>query len=258
MSLLTSLKSEFIKTKRSRTWILTIIMAAVAPLLVPLVLDLGDPSNAKQIKEVAQDPWNQFFHQGRLIISIVFLPIFVVFMGTLLPQIEYRYHTWKQVMASPQTFAKLYFAKYIVFQTFIITFLVVNTLAMALVCIIFNTIYPEFKFFSHQLDMQLYGTMIIETYISILALSTLQFWMGIRFKNFLLPIGVGIILSILGMINLIGYKIIDPDKFLFNFPAFIAFNGNAERIPFVMWISCAYAATFLVVGFIDFRHKKFE
>lgn len=258
MSLLISLRSEFIKTKRSRTWILTIIMAAIAPVLVPLVLDLGDPSNAAQIKEVLRDPWNQFFHQNRLIISIVFLPMFVVLMGTLLPQIEYRYHTWKQVLASPQTFAKLYFSKYLVFQIFILTFLAINTIVMALVCVIFNVIDPEFKFFSHHFDLQQYGKMLIETYISVLALSTLQFWLGLRFRNFVLPIGVGILFCILGMINLIGYKIIDADKFLFNFPAFIAFEKNAAHIPFVLWISCAYTAVLLVLGFIDFRHKKIE
>ena len=258
MSLLISLKSEFIKTKHSRLWILTVIMAAFAPVLVPMVLDLSDPSNAVQIKEVQQDPWNQFFHQDRLMISIVFLPMFVVLMGTLLPQIEYRYHTWKQVLASPQTFIKLYFSKYLMFQIFILTFFVVNNLVMVLVCIIFNAIYPTFSFFSHQLDLGQYGTMIIETYIAVLALSTLQFWLGLRFKNFVVPIGIGIMFSVLGMINMIGYKIIPPDKFLFNFPAFIAFSKNAASIPFVMWISCAYTITFFILGLIDFRSKKFD
>ncbi|RYG20865.1 MAG: hypothetical protein EOO07_04115 [Chitinophagaceae bacterium] len=99
---------------------------------------------------------------------------------------------------------------------------------------------------------------ISKAYVAILGLSAIQFWMGIRFKSFLVPIGAGVMCFILGMINMLGYPVIDAAKFPINYSGFIFLKQNAAKVPEVLWLSTAYMAGVLVLGFFDFRYKKWD
>lgn len=255
MSLAISLKSELLKSKRSAAWILTFVLAAFAPILVLLIFDY-DLENNTQVKSVIADPWNFYFRQGWGIISVIFLPMFVVLISTLLPQLEYRNHTWKQVFASPQSFGKLYAAKFIVIQLFILTFLLAESLFMGISCLISNTLYPKFNFFAHSFDWAKYLTQLSQSYVAILCLSALQFCLGLRFKSFLLPIGIAALLGIFGIINLLGFHMMDTTKFPISYSAFIIFKENASKIPYVLWSSTVYAVGILALGFFDFRRIR--
>lgn len=257
MSLAISLKSEFLKTKRSPTWILTFIMAAFAPVFMLLVFqEQQDGHISDDVARISKDPWAFYYYQGWGIISMVFLPMFVVLMSTLLPQIEYRNHTWKQVFAAPQSFGKLYLSKFLIFQFFIIVFIIAHVVFVGISGLISGQINPKFNFYGHGLDLLKIITPLAKTYVAILALSTLQFWMGMRFKSFLVPVGVGVLLSILGMINMIGYPVVDSAKYFINFSGFIVIKTNAAKVPYVLWSSAAYAIGILLLGFIDFSRIK--
>lgn len=253
MHLFTSFKSELLKTKRSPAWILTFIMAVLAPTFLLLVFD---NDNAQQIVKVNKDPWNFFFYQGWGALSVIFLPMYVVLLSALLPQIEYRNQTWKQVLSTPQSFLRLYLAKFLVFQLFICMFIGIHLLMVGLSTLLQPVIHPKFIFSGHSLDLIKNLKLVGQSYVAIFALSVIQFWLGLRFKSFLVAIGVGVSLTILGFVNMVGFPVIDADKFLYTFSIFIVFKENASKIPFVMWSSLAYAAAFLIVGFLDFRRLK--
>lgn len=259
MSLAISFRSEFLKTKRSPVWILTLVMAAFAPVFMLLVFqEEHDGQLSDQVKVINKGAWDFYYYQGIGMISVVFMPMFIILMSTLLPQIEYRNHTWKQVLASPQSFGKLYFSKFVIFQIFILCFIIASLCFIGLSGVVSNMLNPKFNFYAHRLDWTKMLTMTVKAYGAILALSGIQFWMGIRFKSFLLPIGVGVLCSILGMINMLGFHVIDAAKFPYTFSAFIVFKENASKIPAVLWNSGAYMIGFLVLGFLDFRYKRWE
>ncbi|SFH03814.1 ABC transporter permease [Pedobacter insulae] len=257
MNLMISLKSEFLKTKRSPIWLFTIAMALIVPIFVLIIFkEEHDGVPSDQIKVFSKDAWNFYFYQGRGMISIVFLPMFIVLISALLPQIEYRNHTWKQVFASPQSYWKIYFSKFLIFNAFMICFFIAHGLFMGVSGMFSGMLNPKFNFAGNQVDWSQYLMKMSQAYLAILPLATLQFWLGLRFKSFLIPIGVGVLFSILGMINMIGYKLIDPDKFFFNYAAFIFFKENVARIPYVLWASTAYAVAFLLIGFLDFSRIR--
>ncbi len=257
MNLIISLKSEFLKTKRSPIWLFTIAMALIVPIFVLIIFkEEHDGVPSDQIKVFSKDAWNFYFYQGRGMISIVFLPMFIVLISTLLPQIEYRNHTWKQIFASPQSYGKIYFAKFLIFNLFILSYFIAHSMFMGISGLLSGMLNPKFNFSGNSLDWLQFATKMAQAYLAILPLATLQFWMGLRFKSFLIPVGVGVLFSILGMINMIGYKLIDPDKFFFNYAAFIFFKENVTRIPYVLWCSAAYASVILLIGFFDFSRVR--
>ncbi|TKC09950.1 hypothetical protein FA048_06995 [Pedobacter polaris] len=257
MSLAISLRSEFLKTKRSPSWILTLVMAAFVPLFMLLVIkESHDGHLSDDIAKISKEGWNFYFYQGIGMISFLFLPMFVILISTLLPQIEYRNHTWKQVFASPQSLGKLYLSKFLVFQFFILVFLIASLLLIGISCVFSGMLNPKFNYNSHALDWQKLLAITSKTYIAILALSTIQFWMGLRFKSFLLPMGVGVLCYILGIINMVGYHVVDADKYFYTFSGFIFIKQNAAKVPYVLWSSAAYATVILLLGFLDFSRAK--
>ncbi|MDQ7950110.1 MAG: ABC transporter permease [Pedobacter sp.] len=260
MSLAITLRSELTKTKRSPIWILTFVAAIIAPALMLIAIsethDGGQPSH--DIQKMAKGAWDAYYYQGIGILSFVFLPLFVILTSTLLPQIEYRNHTWKQVLASPQSYGKLYFSKFLIFQLVIIAFILGSLVCIALSGTISAVLNPKFNFYAHPLNWQKMWLATSKAYVAILGLSAIQFWVGIRFKSFLIPMGAGVMFFILGMINMIGYPVIDASKFPITYSGFIYIDDNVAKVTEVLWYSVAYMAVVLVIGFFDFRYKKWD
>src|SRR5690349_9113020 len=99
MNLLTALRSEILKTKRTAAFYFTLIMAVP----IPFIFLLNVLTGGGDVKVTHEGPLNALFDLGLERNGMVFFPLFVVLVCTLLPQIEYRNNTWKQVLTSPQT-----------------------------------------------------------------------------------------------------------------------------------------------------------
>ncbi|MFN2439691.1 MAG: ABC transporter permease, partial [Chitinophagaceae bacterium] len=142
MNLLISFRSEMLKTKRSATFYVTMAAAAIIPTIFLFDL-IADGINSDSRK----DPLNGIFKMGFEMLTLAILPIFVVALCTLLPQIEFRNNTWKQLHASPQTKANVFIAKYLQVHSLILLLLVSFNVFMAVVILVANFISPALKLF---------------------------------------------------------------------------------------------------------------
>src|SRR5687767_3775007 len=117
--------------------------------------------------------------------SVALFPLFVILICTLLPQIEYRNNTWKQVFASPQTKGNVFLAKFMNVHLLMLVFLIATHLFMFLTIAGVNFIKPTLNLFKHPLN----GTTVLvnaaNAYILLLAVCAIQFWLGLRFRNFI-------------------------------------------------------------------------
>ena len=119
MNMLISLRSELLKSKRSAAAYFCFIAAAIIPLL--LTFDTATP---QAIKALSADPWNLHFKAGIEFMGNLILPIFIILICTFLPQIEYRNSTWKQLLTSPQSFAHIFFSKFLMVHLLILVFFI--------------------------------------------------------------------------------------------------------------------------------------
>src|SRR5687768_13729368 len=110
MSFAISLRSETLKTKRSASFWLSILAAGFMPGILFLAL-FFNPGEA--VKELHDQPWKTFFRWGWQPMVVMIFPMFVILICTLIPQIEYKNNAWKQVFASPQSLANIYFSKFV-------------------------------------------------------------------------------------------------------------------------------------------------
>lgn len=252
MSLLISFRSETLKTKRTAAFYFTLIGAAIVPfmLLFSIISDDLPGDIAKR-----NDPINSMFRLLSEMNGLCILPLFVVLICTLLPQIEYRNNTWKQVLASPQTKANVFAAKFLNIHLMILLFLVASHLFMWVDIIAAHFILPDLNVLGRPFDLYPVLTDNVDWYLAVLAIGTIQFWIGLRSKNFIAPVAIGLVCWLTGTIMVLQYHSAMSPYFPYGFQA-ISLSPFKPKLTQVEWTSFGYAVLFLVAGFFDFRRRR--
>ncbi|WP_081604605.1 ABC transporter permease [Nafulsella turpanensis] len=254
MSFILSLQSEILKTKRTVLWYLTICAAAV----VPLIMITDTVISPEATNAFKMDPWNLYFKAGMDYASTLVLPVYVILICTLLPQIEYKNNTWKQLLASPQSLRNVFFSKLFLIQLLIILFFFTLSFLMAFSALLVNVLVPDFNLLQYSIDWEKWFILNLQAYFSILGISAFQFWLGLRSRSFIIPVAVGIGLIMLAAVLHFEIKWENVDMFPFAFPILIIMSKYQSVLPLILWSSLAYAAFFLGLAFLDFRLRKIK
>ena len=250
MSLLISFRSELLKTRKASLY-LTLIGAAAGPVIYLLNVLIDE----NEIDASEKDPLNALFKILSDMNGTALFPLFVILICTLLPQIEYRNNTWKQVFASPQTKVNVFLAKFMNVHLLMLVFLIATHLFMFLTIVGINFIKPGLNLFNHPLNGSTILVNAANAYILVLAVCAIQFWIGLRSRNFIVPIGIGIALWLAGTIMAVQYKSNLVFYFPYSFNAFPVSTKLKSQLTQVAWTSLGYALLFLIVGFVDFRRR---
>jgi lantibiotic transport system permease protein len=252
MNIALSLRSEMLKTRRTASFYFTLIGAAIVPVVFVLNV-LMDPDDMDSTRK---DPLNGLFKLLAEMNGLAFFPWFIILICTLLPQIEYRNNTWKQVFASPQTKLNVFLAKFLNIQLLMVLFLVATHVFMFVAMFIANLIKPSLHIFDSSLNTTLVLTKAGNAYVSMLAMTSLQFWMGLRFRNFIIPIATGLTLWLMATVLMLEYHASFAPYLPYCFQIFYVYPKYHSQLPQVQWTSLGMSVFFLVLGFLDFRRRR--
>jgi lantibiotic transport system permease protein len=247
MSLAISLRSETLKLKRTLGIYLCVIAAAFGPLMSFLeYFDMG-PNPTKGL------PWTVHFMQGREPLAFVMLPLYVVLICTLLLQIEYRDKTWKQVLSSPQSMLNIFFAKFFSFQIMILGFLIAYHLFFVVTAIFTELMLPDL--YEGNIDVAAVLRLNARLYILVLGMSSIQFWLSLRFRNFMVSLAIGISLWFLAPMLLFVFKW-NVDLYPYAFTILSALKKYEANVVTYQWYSIITTVLFLTLAFVEFRVRK--
>ncbi|MBI2730004.1 MAG: ABC transporter permease [Sphingobacteriales bacterium] len=252
MNILASFKTELIKLKRSAALWVVVLGAGFVPFIFLLSYLIKPVSN---IKRLGNNPWAA--HVGELwqAFSIFLLPMFIILICSLVLQIEYKNNTWKQVYASPQSYANIFFSKLGGIITMILLlFVLFNVFALG-AAIIPNLFYKGFKFLATTFNWQKFMVLNIRLFISTLGIIAFQYWLSMRFKNFIVPIGIGLACLIATLIAMRWEHIF---KIPYAHP-FLTMQFGEVKKGFLQnheWNSIGYFIVFTALGFLDMRLRK--
>ncbi|MFL5772426.1 MAG: ABC transporter permease [Flavisolibacter sp.] len=253
MNIIITLRSEILKTKRTAAFYFTLVGAAVVPFIFLLnSLTHGLPDENQSVK----DPMNAIFKLAAEMNGLGILPLFVILVCTLLPQIEHKNHTWKQVLTSPQTRFSVFIGKFINIHLMILLFLVANHLFMWLVVCAIHFIIPDLNLLHRPFNGYTVWLKTISTYLTVFGVSAIQFWIGLRFKNFIVSVALGIVLWLTGTVLALEYHSDLMYYFPYSFQIFGLAPEYQSQLGKIEWTSMGYAVFFLVVGFLDFKRRK--
>lgn len=251
MNLLISLRSEMLKTRRTATFYLTLVSSAIIPFifLMDALVDGVSDDNRK-------DPFNAIFAEGSMMLGVLVFPMFIVLMCTMLAQIEYRNNAWKQVFASPQPMQNIFIARFLNVQLLILLFLVLYNVFILITSVVIHFSDPALNMLNQPLNISKVVSKTVNMYVAILALSAIQFWVGLRFKNFIVPIAIGFALWVTGSLMAFEFKSTYAHYFPYSFLPITLLPAKAKLIPTVQLNSVLYMAAVLVLGFLDFSRRK--
>jgi len=248
MTLLLSLRSETLKLKRTLSVYLCVLAAAFGPLMSFLEHMEPDEKLAKGL------PWTQHFLEGREPICIALLPFYIILVCALLMQIENRDKTWKQVLSSPQPKFNIFFGKFLVLQMMVLLFLISYNLFTALTGVVTEMMDPTI----YEGTPDLYRILAVnaQTWILSLGLSAIQFWLSLRFRNFVAPLGIGLVGWFLSPMMLFQFKTGLVEYYPYAFTILSVMPDYKANIVSYQWYSIITAVLFLSIGFFQFRKRK--
>jgi hypothetical protein len=257
MNIILSTQTEILKTKRSAAFWLSIIAALFLPTLFSIGYSVESESIIKQISKKG-NAWNFHLENAWQVANAFLVPMFIILICSLIPQIEYKNNTWKQVYASPQPLANVFFSKFISIHMLIFFFFVLFNLFLISFAIIINLFNSKFQFLDHSIDWQILGRLCLKTYVSILGISAIQYWLSFRIKNFIAPVGIGLALIITSIIlSEFGWKHIY--KFPFAHPILTLRFLDEPNRPLLEnheLNSIGYCVFFLFLGYLDLKFRK--
>lgn len=194
---LLNIKAELWKCRRTAAYWITLAAAMILPLIL-LIVYITRP--LAHIQAQGNQPWLWHIDNVWETTAIVFLPMYVILVTSLVVQIEYRSNTWKQVYASPRSYADIFFSKFVVLQLLIISCILLFNILLLIVPYIASVIHKGYKFTSTPIPWSWLFTISGKLYLSVLALSTLQYWLSLRIRNYIVPLALGLVLLVAGLI----------------------------------------------------------
>lgn len=189
MKYLHSLQSEWLKTKRSAASWLCIIGGFFVP-VINLIYFLVKKITITN-KMTQGHNWENHFYNLMHNMEAFLLPMGVILASSLITQMEYKNNTWKQLHTTPQSYTTIFFAKFSVIAImtfkFFLFFNIGILLSGVIPCLIYETLPNESFPFVLLLKAN------IKIFILCMPIVAIQYLISLHFKNFLVPVGIGLV-----------------------------------------------------------------
>jgi lantibiotic transport system permease protein len=189
MQLIYSVQAELIKTKRSASSWLCII----GGLFLPTIFMIAQFKNgAMLMREIpGQNNWKHFYFELSQNMSIFLLPMGLILASSLITQMEFKNNAWKQLHTTPQKYLTIYSSKIIVVITMALKYFLFFNLGVLLSGII-PCLILEGKFPSSSFPLGFILEENFKSFVTCLPILAFQFVISLRFKNFLVAVGIGL------------------------------------------------------------------
>jgi hypothetical protein len=200
MNFLHSLQSEMLKTKRTAAVWLSFIGGFFIP-LIDTIYCLNKGVCINSLSESGMNAWTVHFMSSMDKMASFLLPAGIILASSLLTQMEYKNNTWKQLHTTPQSYSMVFMSKFTAILILTLQFFLFFNLGVFLSgvipCLVSNGSFPDAS-----IPWLFLIKANIKAFISCLPILALQYLLSFRFKNFVVPIGIGLVMLIGSLIAL--------------------------------------------------------
>lgn len=246
-----SLHSEWLKTRRSLSFWLSII----GGFFIPSIYFIDFIYHGKSINQydASANIWLIHFTKCWQSMNMLLLPMGIILATSLITQMEYKNNTWKQLHTTPQSYTVIYFAKLLVIILLTIQFFLFFNIGIllsgVLPCLIFDG-----NLSIQELPLKHFINENFNYFIACLPIIAIQYLISLKFKNFIIPIGIG-------LISLIGTLIASPWKHIYLSPfSYSFFIMSPERkIPInisLQLLALTYFGIIIIITYFIYIYKK--
>jgi hypothetical protein len=243
------MQSEWMKTRRSAAFWLSV----TGGFFLPVMFLIGFLLKHHHIDQLGlnSNAWMALASKLWQFRGLLLLPMGIVLAASLIMQIEYRNNGWKQLHTTPQSPLTIFSAKLLTLILMTLTcFLYFNTgmlLAGVLPSLIFTGRLPKANFPVYDLV-----SLNAKFFLAALPILTFQYLLSLLFKNFLVPIGIGILLIIASLLLL---EVWEHAYWIpYAYCQMIVMNIHPEMN--IYYPAAAYSIIFTVAAYICYHLKQ--
>lgn len=204
-SLYISLVSEFYKSKKT----LAFWAAILLPLIICGLITFGFYSSSEKILNFHYPPvvlWAQYSGAALNVMGLLVMPFYVIFMAFSVNNIEHKNDTWKTLFAQPLNKFSIYAAKYL----YAVGLILISLFLFAALTYGFGhllqVVVPKYNFNQYN-PLNILINAYTKLFLSSLGILSLQFILSLVWADFLKPMGIGFVGTIMGIITAnVGWK----------------------------------------------------
>lgn len=185
-----SLGSEWLKRKRTAAAWLVIIGGFFIPLLI-LIARLYESDG---LAVASQNPkfWEIMYTRCWEFMGFFLLPLGVIMATSLITQLEFRNNSWKQLVTTPQSLTTIFLAKLSVILIMLLQFFLLFNIGIYLAGVVPCLFFPGVHYPAEAFPFTKFLTGSGQFFLDALPILALQYLVSLRFRNFLVPLGVGL------------------------------------------------------------------
>lgn len=244
-----SLQSEWLKRKRSLASWLVITGSFFMPAILTLVQVLR-PAKLPA-KYVAPDFWELHFKNLWESMNIMLLPMGIILAISLIAQLEYKNNTWKQLHATPQSLTTIFFAKFVVILLMQVQLFILFNIGIYLSALIPSLVLDQVPYPPQAFPFRHFMVQSGYYFIDSLPIVAIQYLLALHFKNFLVSVGVGLILLVAGIV-MISWEY----SFVYPFTCgTLYFLRRFPEINLHAW-ALSWFAVILAIGYVLYVTKR--
>lgn len=251
MNFINSLQGEWMKTKRSAASWLCIIGASFLPVLF-IVSFLKDHNTISDIHGT-ENVWKIYFFRIWRFMALAILPFGVILSSTLIAQLEYRNNTWKQLHATPQSLNTIFMAKLSAIILMVVKFFIIFNIGILLSAIIPSLLFQH-RLPPEAFPLNFFMKINFKIFVSCLPVIAIQFLLSLQFKNFLVPIGIGLLLLVGSIILVFSWKYAYLSPYSYTI---LLIAGKSTSLPVnISEFAIGYFIISIVVSYYLYLAKK--
>ena len=145
------------------------------------------------LPEEGEHPWHNFLLLYYEATAFMLLPLFAIIMAALICYIEHRYGMWKHLFIISVSRKQIYWSKLLFAYLFIAVAHLYFICTMMISAAVLGVFRPELGLLDQEPDFLLLGKLAVKTLFSVAGMLALQFWVSMRFRSFIVALGVGVI-----------------------------------------------------------------
>lgn len=215
--------------------------------MIIIQISYPDKTAAKNLSETF---WISFYNESWQSMAMFLLPMGIILVTSMLTQLEFKNNTWKQLYSSPQPLYYIFLTKLNVILLLMLLFLLLFNVGIYISVLIPALLFDSIPFPTERFPVQHPLKSSALYFIDCLPIIALQYLISLRFKNFLVPVGVGFALIIASMFALSWeYGYVFPYTYTsLNYFQSTGAGSSAADISF-HWLALGY---FVLINFVNY------
>ncbi|MBU2525394.1 MAG: ABC transporter permease [Bacteroidetes bacterium] len=244
-----ALLNEILKTKNAYLFVISLAVAFFIPAIyfVHYIIDYE-----RVIPKPGVNPWGKFFFSQFSMTPLLY-SLFVIVVTSYLVQMEHKSSALKMIFAMPMPKWALYFSKQVVILCVVfVTYLIFFGLILCSGYLL-SAINAEYAFHLYKPDFKLMSKVFLSSFATVFGVIALQYWISFKIKNFLIPLGIGLIMVIIGIIIFRSSRFAPFFLYGYNISNLTAINpANPNTFEWLSSFSVYSLWYFLVIGIVGY------